>query len=238
MIVRYGVPALLLVSILATGCATVERAPLSPEAKSRIKTVALVAVDEPEKYFLIPGQMPAGSALYMFGALGGLVLGGIEASRAESATNEFTAAVKPTHPDVARHWNDSIAESLQTKGYVVTRLPRLSKKHGEKELDCTPMAGKFDAVLLTSISAGYAVESSVEPRVVALVRLASSNCTDTHFSDGYLYSARPIGEYTHIERDPKFAFASRDALMADPQTAKQALRTGLAEIARRAASAL
>jgi hypothetical protein len=235
---RHGIVAILALAVLAAGCSTVEKIALSPESRKKLKTVAVVGVDEPERYVLDPGQAPGGAALYMFGAIGGLILGGIEASRAERATSEFTEAIKPTNPDVARHWNESVTGLLRAKGYDVTQVSKLPRTSDGRELDCSSIADKFDAVLITSISAGYAVESEVEPRVLATVRLASSNCTVTHFSDGFLYSARSFKNFTFIERDPKFAFPSRDALVADPQTAKLALRAGLAEIAKRAASEL
>lgn len=233
-----GIAALLVASLLWTGCATVDRTPLSSETRKGIKTIAVIDVPEPEKYFLMPGLVPGGPALYVFGAIGGLVLGSIEAARLEAATDEFTAALKPTHPDVARHWNESVSDLLRSKGFEVTRLPPLPKKAEGDDADCSSIAGKFDAVLLSTITAGYAVESAVEPRVYASLRLASSNCLETHYSDSLLFSAKPIGSFTHVERDAKFAYPSREALIADPQTARSALRAGLAEIARRAATGL
>lgn len=237
-VISRHIAALLGVSLLAGGCASVDKTALSTDSKKRITTVAVMSVPEPEKFFLNPGQAPGGAALYMFGAIGGLILGGIEASRAQAATNEFTDSIKPTNPDVAQHWNETILGLLQSRGYEVTQVPQLPMKADGKEFDCSSLAGKFDAVLLSSISPGYAVESGVEPHIVASIRLTSSNCTDTHFSDEFLYSARSLGKLTHIERDAKFTFPNRDALLANPQRARQALRTGLAEIAKRAASDL
>lgn len=238
MISRRSFAAVLSVSLLTGGCATVDKTAFSSESKKKIKTVAVISVAEPEKYFLNPGQAPGGAALYMFGAIGGLILGGIEATRAENATKEFTASVKLTNPDVARHWNDSVIALLQSKGYEVAQLAQLPKRADGKEIDCSSISGKFDAVLFSSISTGYSVESGVEPRVFASVRLASSNCTETHFSDGIVYSSKPLGKFTHIVRDTKFTFPNRDALLADPQKAKEGLRTGLTEIAKRATSDL
>jgi hypothetical protein len=234
----YGIAALLAASLLWAGCATVDRTPLTSETKKGIRTIAVIDVPEPEKYFLMPGLVPGGPALYVFGAIGGLVLGSIEAARLEAATDEFTAALKPTHPDVARHWNESVSELLRSKGFEVTRLPPLPNKAEGDDADCSSIAGKFDAVLLSTISAGYAVESAVEPRVYVSMRLASGNCSETHFSDSLLFSAKPIGRFTHVERDAKFAYPSREALIADPLAARDALRAGLAEIARRTASDL
>jgi hypothetical protein len=238
LISRRNIAVLLMASLLTGGCATVGKTAFSPDSKKRIKTIAVMDVPEPEKYFLDPGQAPGGAALYIFGALGGLILGGIEASRAESATNAFTAAMRTTNPEVARHWNETVIGLLQEKGYEVAQLPALPMKADGKDYDCASIAGKFDAVLFSSISTGYAVETGVEPRVFVSLRLTSSSCSDTHYSDSFVYSARPFGSVTHLLRDARFTFSSRDALIANPQTAKQALRTGLGEIAKRAASGL
>jgi hypothetical protein len=223
-------------SLIATGCATAEKTPLSAESKKKIKTVALISAQEPEKYFLNPGQAPGGFALYAFGAIGGLILGGIEATRAENATNEFTASVKPTNPELAQHWNSTLLAAMQAKGFEVAQLPPLPKKSDGKEPDCTSVAGKYDAVLLSTFGAGYSVESVVEPRVSAAVRLMSSNCAEKYFSDTYFYSAKPIGNLTHVARDIQFTFVSREALIADPQKAKEAMRTGLSEIVKKTSS--
>lgn len=235
---RRTIAALLPVFLLATGCATVEKTPLSVESKQKIRTIAVVAVPEPEKYFLNPAPTPGGQALYMFGALGGLVLGGIEATRAKNATDEFTASVSTTNPDVAEHWNESVLASLQSRGYAVTKVPPLPMLTDGKKVDCNSVSGKFDAVLLTTISAGYAVESAVEPLVHAQVQLLSSSCSDVHFSDAFLYSAKAVGSNTHIAREAKYSFPSREALLANPGTAKEAMRAGLSEIARKVSSVL
>lgn len=235
---RRSLAAALAASFLLAGCASVEKKALAPESRSKIKTVAVIAVTEPEKYFLNPGQATAGAALYLFGAIGGLVLGTIEAARFESATNEFTAAVKPTNPNVAQHWNETIVNLLQSRGYEVVQFAQLPKKSDGKELDCTSIAGKADAVLISTISTGYVVESKVEPNVFASIRLASSNCSETYFSDGILYSSKPHGKHTHITRDSKFTFQNRDAIKANPLLAKEAFHTGLTEVAKRATSDL
>ena len=233
MISRRILATLLTVSLLFSGCASVERTSFAADSKKKIKSIAVVSVAEPDNYALDPGQLTGGAALYAFGALGGLILGGIEASRIEKATNEFTASVRATQPDLAQHWNESLVQLLQSKGYQVTQLPPLPKKDGKNEVDCSSTAGKFDAVLLTTLAmTGYAVESVVEPRVIVSVRLLSNDCAETNFSDAYIYSAKSLGKLTHIIRDAELSFPSREALLADPQKAKRAMRTGLSEIAK------
>lgn len=228
---------LVLVSLLAA-CSTVKKTALAPESKQKIKTVAVFETPEPQEYFLNPGQLPGGAALYAFGALGGLVLGGIEANRMQNATSEFMAAIKPTQPDVARHWNQNMLSQLQAKGYQATVLPPMAKPEAKDNEACGSVAGKYDAVLLTGISTGYAETSSVEPRVVASVRLLAGDCQQTYFEETFLYAAQPLGSLTHLPSDAQFTFPSRAALMADPLKAKEALRSGLGEIAKKATSAL
>jgi hypothetical protein len=238
MISRLICSLIVLISVFLSGCASVDKTNFSKESKGKIKVIALVVVDEPEKYFLNPGQAPGGAALYAFGALGGLVLGGIEAARAESATNEFTASIRPTNPEVAKHWNETIAELLRSKGYMVTTIPTLPKNANDQGVNCSAINGTFDAILHTSISTGYSVQSSVEPQVIASVRLTNSGCSETYFADGFAYSARPFGQLTHIPRDVTFSFPTRSGLIAEPIKAKEALRTGLTEIAKRVAAEL
>jgi hypothetical protein len=236
MISRFDATVLMIVALCVSGCASVEKTALAPEAKKKIKTIGVVSVPEPDKYVLYPGQAPGGAALYAFGALGGLVLGSIEAARTENATNEFTAAVKRANPDVANHWNTTINALLSAKGYQITLLSPLPKRSGSNETDCSSTAGKFDALLLTSITTGYSVEKLVEPRVLASVRLVSSNCAETYFTDSYSYSANAIGKFTYITRDATANFGSRDELLANPEKAKQGLHKGLTEVAKKATS--
>ena len=237
MISRHTLAVLLMASLLFSGCTTLEKTAFAPDSKKKIKTIAVIGVSEPDNYVLDPGQVTGGSALYAFGALGGLILGGIEASRTENATKEFTASVRGTQPGLAQHWNESLITLLQSKGYQVTQLPPLPKKDGKNEVDCSSTVGKFDAVLLSTLAmTGYVVESMVEPRVVASVRLLSNDCVETNFSDGYIYSAKSLGKLTHIIRDAELSFPSREALLADPQKARRAMRTGLTEIAKTVSS--
>jgi hypothetical protein len=227
---------LLIVSIAYLGCAAAPKVPFSVEKRLKVKTVAVVELPEPEKYFLDPGQLPGGPAFYMFGALGGLVLGGIEGARAESATNEFTQAIAPHSPKVSNAWNESIIQLLKERGYQVTAVPSLPKSKEADHVDYSPIRGKYDAVFVSTMSAGYAVEPKVEPRVLIDVKLLSSECSDTLFYDQYVYGTRQFGQMTFIERDGQYTYPDRGALISDPKRASSALRTGVLEISKRVAS--
>ena len=220
------------------GCASAQKTSLSDESRHKIKSIAFIDVDEPDKYFLNPGQLPGGAALYAFGALGGLILGSVEASRADSATIEFTTVLTPMAPQLSSHWNETMGQLLKSKGYDVTMLDHLPKKSDGKEIDCTSISGKYDAVFISNISAGYSIETNVEPRVVVTTKLLSSTCSETKYSDSFIYGSKALGKLTLVDRDQEFVFPSRDALLADPKKAKTALRTGLAKIAERGVSDL
>ncbi|MDZ5458351.1 hypothetical protein [Azohydromonas lata] len=191
---------------------------------------------EPEKYPLNPGQLPGGALLHAFGALGGAVLAGIESSRYETATNEFTTAIKPTRPAIAQHWNESLLLSLQSKGYQAMLVPELPMKKDAQETDCASIAGKYDAVMVSSISSGYAVSDAVQPVSYAKVKMLSSDCGETYFSDAFSYSTKPMPRTTHSQSDARFNFPSRELLLSNPELAKEAMRTGVGTVARQAAA--
>lgn len=234
------VQRLILIASVAvlSACASTPRIPLQVEAKQKIKTIALVQLPDPERYFLNPGQAPGGAALYMFGAIGGAILGGIEASRAESATNEFTASLLPQNPALGSHMTDELATTIVGRGYTLTKLAQLPKQANAKDVDCGDHKGKFDAVMITTLSAGYAVESQVEPRVGVSVKLLSSDCTQTLYSDSFIYTNKEFPNSVLVPRSPEFTFATRELLIAGAPKAKEALRTGASELAKRIAQAL
>lgn len=221
-----------------SACASTPRVPLQAEAKQKIKTIALVQIPDPEKYFLNPGQAPGGAVLYMFGAIGGAILGGIEASRAESATNEFTASLLSQSPALGTHMTDELATAIASRGYTLTKLAQLPKQTAAKVVDCGDHTGKFDAVMITTLSAGYAVESQVEPRVEVSVKLLSSDCTQTLYSESFIYTNKEFPNSVLVPRSTEFTFATRELLIAGAPKAREALRTGASELAKRIAQAL
>jgi hypothetical protein len=220
-------------TILAS-CASAPKMALRPEAKQSIKRIALVEVQEPPRYFMYPGQMPGGAALYLFGALGGAVLGGIEASRTESATTRFTSAVMPLKPELSGVLIGQLETGLRNKGYDVLRVAAPPNKADGKDPDYSKVEGKFDAILATNLVAGYSNDSgAVAPRVSVSVVLLSQPGTSKVFEDTYIYSLRKVGELVQIVPDPKFSVATVDAVYDHIDTAVEGLRTATAKIAER-----
>jgi hypothetical protein len=211
---------------------------LQADVKQNLKSIALVQVPDPDRYFLNPGQAPGGAALYMFGALGGAILGGIEASRAESATKEFTASLQPLSPAIGTRLTDELATSLSSRGYTLTRIPQLPKSADSKTIDCGEYKGRFDAVMITSLSAGYAVESQVEPRIGTDVKLLSSDCSKTLYTGSFVYTNKEFPNAVLVVRSNDAVFASRELLIANGEKAKEALQIGASELAKRIAQEL
>ncbi|MBC7918990.1 MAG: hypothetical protein H7Y28_14395 [Rhodoferax sp.] len=224
--------------VALTACSTTPRVPLQAESKQKIKTIALVQLPDPNKYFLYPGQIPGGSALYMFGAIGGLVLGGIEASRTDSASNEFTASLSPQNPALGTHATDELAKAISDRGYVLKKVPALPNQADDKITDCSAIKGNFDAVVIATMSAGYSVESQVEPRIGIRVKLLSADCSQTLYSNSFLYASKEFSSSVFVQRDPEFSFANRDLLIAGAPKAKDGLREGVTKLAMRIAQEL
>lgn len=228
-------PVLIAVIASLAACASNPKLALKAESKQKIRTIAIVQAPEPARYFLQPGQLPGGAALYVFGALGGLVLGGIEATRAENATSEFNAALTPHTPALGSAWNDELFRLVGERGYTVTRIDPLPKAPDGQQIDCASVKGQYDAILVSDISGGYALESQAEPRVIAHAKLLSGDCRESMYAETLIYAARTFGKLTLVERNPEFAFPNREALFADLPKSKAALRAGASELAKRVA---
>jgi hypothetical protein len=190
------------------------------------------------RYFFEPAQSHAGYILYAFGAIGGIVRRGIEATRAENATVKFNTEVSKHPPAIANLWNNELVSTLSQKAYSVQKVPTPPKVEDSNELDCKKVEGKFDAILLTSIDAGYADESKMEPRVIVTARLMSGDCRDVLYSEQFLYGAKQIGNMVLVERDPLHSFATWEALQSDPNRASQVLRAGTSALVKRVSSDL
>jgi hypothetical protein len=224
------------VALLVSGCAGIPKVQLAAESRLKIKTIAVAAAPEPARYFFEPAQLQAGYILYAFGGIGGIVRRGIEASRAENATIKFNTEISKHPPSIGSLWTNELVSALSQKSYAVQKVPTPPKIENSTELDCTKVEGKFDAIFLTSIEAGYANESQMEPRVILTARLMSGDCKDVLYSEQFLYGARQLVSMVLVERDPSHSFATWEALQADPNRASQVLRAGISALVRRVTS--
>ena len=194
-----------LISMALGACAAAPKIALQPETKQSIKRIALVEIPEPSEYFMNPGQLPGGAGLYAFGALGGLILGGIEASRLQAASSRFTESVLPHKPGISAALLEQLEIGLKQKGYDVTRIPPPPMTADGKSLDLMKIEGSYDAFLTGSLRGGYNTESGgVAPRLVASFSLLTKSGSEPLFAETYLYGMRSVGQAVHIASDPTF----------------------------------
>jgi len=220
--------------IALTACASAPKIALRPEVKQSIKRIALVETPEPSRYFMDPGQTPGGSALYMFGAIGGAIIGGVEAKRYESATTKFTEAIAPLKPELTK-----TMLTILEKGYDLQRVPPPPRTKDGKEYDLSKIEGGFDAILIATLTGGYYVDSDkVSPKVSVSISIYSRSGTDVVFADTYLYCSRKIGRFVQINPDPKYVLKSVDALYEDISIAVEGLRMGAGKVSERAVADL
>jgi hypothetical protein len=209
---------------------------LLPDAKNSIKRIALVEVAAPAAYTMNPGQMPGGAALYMFGAIGGAILGGIETNRFNSATQKFNDAVTPLHPDINLTLLSQIEARLRQKGYEVTVVSQPPKTPDGKSYDLKKINGTFDAVLVTLLNGGYGVVSdSISPQLSVSVSLTEQENNKILFSDIYTYSSLKLGDSVQIVPNSKFILANETMLYTNIQIAVDGMKEGAEKIAERIA---
>jgi hypothetical protein len=233
-----AVVSLVLIGSMLGGCSSPPKVPLQAQAKKTIRTVAVVQIAEPEKYHLYVGQLPGGAAFYMLGALGGLMLGGIEAMRAQSATSDFMQSISTEPPAVGALWNYELPRAVESRGYTVKVLKWEKNLDDLADFDCKSVQGKYDALLLSNIRAGYSVETMVEPNIVVNAKLLGSDCKSTLYSESFVYAAKAAGNVTHIVRNAEYAFDSKKDLLANPKKSSRGLRSGTRDIVQRLASEL
>ena len=178
---------MLFVAFAVAGCATKPQVAFKPEARKSIRTIAIVETPEPEKYVMTPGQLPAGYMLYMFGAIGGAVLGGIESSRMEAASQSLTSAVNPFKPSLQTTFRNTLESGLRQKGYEVARVAAPPKNSEGSGYDLTKLDGNYDAFVIVDLSGGYGVEGRVTaPRIVGSVSVVGKSGATTHFAQTYV----------------------------------------------------
>jgi hypothetical protein len=226
--------AMTIALMLLTACASTPRVAFDQDVKKNIKRIALVETPEPEKYYMYPGQLPGGTVFYMFGALGGAVLGGIETNRIESATTRFSGSVGPLHPHLSSTMLEQVEKGLVGKGYSVMRVPMPVKVDDGKRLAFEKIDGEFDAVLFLNLSGGYNSDSgSVAPRVGVTAFLYPKGKLEKVFSENYLYNTRELKGFVWLKPSSEFSLSSIDAANENPSVAVNGMLDGVKQIAER-----
>lgn len=234
------IAAALALSTLA-GCASYQPIPLKSEVKAQIRSVAIVEAPEPVKqYVLGAASVPGGFALYAFGALGGLVLGSIEAVRMETQADNLTAAMKPFEPRVNATLRDSLTQQLKARGIEVTTIALPPMKNGEKTPDYTALNLKSQFILEPVVTmVGYRLSAgSLQPTLAARIRLLDSTGQTVHYSEVYGYGSMLSDKFNHVQSDAKYSYGELDQLYANGKSAAEALTIGASDMGERMGKAL
>lgn len=224
---------LLLVTIVIAGCASTPKpVAFQPAEKQALKRIAIVESGGDEKFFLYPGQLQGGQVLYAFGAIGGAILGGIEGSRIESATNSFNSAVAPFNPSPKTAFVQQIQGNLQAKGYEVILVSAPPMLPGEKGPDLSKIDEPVDAIMVGALSSGYSKESGgICPLIFAKVRLLSKSDKRILFSQDYVYGFSKRQNSIQLTPDSEFVFDSTESVYANGQLAAKGLNSGAVTLA-------
>lgn len=230
-----------LVSIFLTlsvlsGCASYQPIPLKAEVKAQVRAVAIIESPEPPKqYVLGAASVPGGFALYAFGAIGGLVLGSIEATRMESQASSLTAAMKPFAPEINATLRAALAEQLKALGIQVLTVPLPKMKSDGNTPDYALLDLKSQFILEPVVTmVGYRLDGkSLQPTLAVRVRLLDSSGQIVHYSEVYGYGSMLSEKFNHVQSDAKYSYGELDQLYANGKGAAEALKIGAAGIGER-----
>ncbi len=230
----------LILVMTLTACATTPKIAMRPEVRESIITIALVETPEPEQYFMSPAPSPASGALLIFGAIGGAIAGGIEATREQTATKKFTETVAPLKPGLVKKMLARLEEGLLDKGYITQCVPPPAMTKDGKNYDFTKLDGDYDAILVAKLVGGYCgiLMEGVSPEVRVSISIYSKTGNDLIFADTYYYSSRIPNNENRIVPDPKYNLKSAAAIYDDISVAIEGMKTGVRKLAERVASDL
>jgi hypothetical protein len=234
------ISVVLLLSLLS-GCASYQPIPLKADVKAQVRSVAIVEAPEPEKqYVLGAASVPGGFALYAFGALGGLVLGGIEAARMETQASNLTTAMKPFAPQVNAVMREAVAQQLKARGIEVSFIAPPKMKSDDRTPDYASLNLQSRFILEPVVTmVGYRLNGgSLQPMLAARVRLLDSSGQTVHYAEVYGYGSMLNNKFNHVESDSKYSYGELDQLYANGKSAAEALTVGATGIGERIGRAL
>ncbi len=221
---------------LLSGCASYQPIPLKAEVKAQIRSVTIIETPEPAGQMVLgAASVPGGFALYAFGAIGGLVLGSIEAARMGTQAENLTAAIKPYALQVNAAVRESLADQLKARGIEVATVPLPKMKSGEKTPDYASLDLKSQFILEPVITmVGYRLDGkALQPALAVRVRLLDSSGQTVHYSEVYSYGSILNNKFNHATSDSKYSYGDLDQLYANGKTAAEALKIGASGIGER-----
>ena len=131
-------------ALALAGCASAPRKAFDRDASSQVHRILLVQYPEPVQYQVFGAQAvptAGGIALMVLGgAIGGAIVGGIEASHAQARAASLTGAIKPYADGFCPRLYSGLEARLRERGYEVTRIERPLKKSADEVVDYSSVA--------------------------------------------------------------------------------------------------
>lgn len=224
-------------AVLLTGCGSAPVA-MRPDTTSRIKTVALITVSEPQAYvandFGNPGMM--------FGAVGGIVAGTSSANAGMSLNQIAQGAGYAAGEDFTR----SMQTLLTKAGYSVSviKVPREKTSELLSTYESVDSGGA-DAVMDLAIqSMGYATEHPMfsphwRPASIVHVALVDSRTREMLYSEKFMYGYHnPFMSGTNLDAPKTYHFKDKDSLFADSIKLVDGMKDSVNAVTRKVAEKL
>lgn len=206
--------SIVILMALVTGCGSTRMA-VKPEVASRIHSIALIRVGEPEAYV----AQDFGNPGMMLGAVGGAVAGASSANAEKSVTQIVTDRDYAAGRDLTQ----LLESRLRDMGYEV-QVVSVERKDKDKLLEDYRgvETGGADAILDVVIeSIGYATEHPMfsphwRPASQIRVALVDSRSGEKLYAEKFMYGYHnPFMSGTDLDAPATHHFKNKDALFAD-----------------------
>lgn len=225
------------VAVLLSGCGTAPVA-LRPDVTSKIKTVALITVSEPQAYVANDYGHPG----VMFGLVGGVVAG-MSTVNAGKNLNQITQASGFT---AGENLTRSMQDQLVKAGYKVSVIKVAHEKSGEllnsyESID----AGGADAILDLAIqNIGYATEHPMfsphwRPASIVNVALVDTRTHEKLYSEKFMYGYHnPFMSGTNLDAPTTYQFQNKDSMFSDSNKLIAGMQDSVNAVTRKVAENL
>lgn len=210
--------ALVPLALLAACAGSVPRIDASATKLAPIKTIAVVRPPEPKTYAVMNFGHPG----MAFGAIGGLIAASDQSNKQE----RLTALYKERKLAVNSRLADSIAEQLNSSGFVATVAEGPWEEiDGKLQLPFDKIVSAADGVLVvTPTLEGFVATTTQDymPTVAAVVVLLDKGRREPLYKGFHSAGWAPMGEGWRTT-PPKMIFRNFDALINDPAASSEAL---------------
>ena len=228
--IKFPVVVLIAVSVVLSGCVSLDRQAFNRSANPHIKTVSIPKPVNPETYSVNILHHPGAS----FGLIGGL----IAAAELSTKSSGVTDAIKTVGFDPGQALSEAIKAALEKQNqFAVTLVPGPTRKEGAFIEDYNTVEGAGDAVLDTAISyIGYWASSHSAPYYPTLsvaTRLVDMRTKAILYNAMFVYGPVPIVPtgVTKMIPGPEFMKPDYDALLANKEELVGGLKYAIGKVA-------